>query len=200
MILRTLLLILSLLPLAATQAEEFEDLGMPIKNQSVNIYATTTGSHGQTRAWGTVTGDDVHQLLGFDLETGKQTVVDFLPYRKSNIQIALAKNGSIYIYTGIPGRFLRYNPETGKLTDLGIPHSGTRYWLGSVHAIGPDDVFYIGTYPEARLVAVNMQTDKTLDLGRLTNDDRQLYIVNPAVSDDNFVYALSACIIENSGR
>src|SRR5690606_31383520 len=65
----------------------------------------------------------------------------------------------------------------------------TRYWLGSVHAVGPDDVFYVGTYPEARLVAVDMRNDKTRDLGRLTEDDRQLYIINPAVSDDNIVYA-----------
>lgn len=191
MILRNLTLLLTLFtfPLADTQAEEFENLGIPIKTTNVNIHAVTTGGTGSTLAWGTVSGDSVRALLGFDIATGKTTTVDLFDYRKSNIQIALAKNGSIYIYTGIPGRFLRYNPETGELTDLGVPNSATRYWLGGAHAIGPDDVFYIGTYPEARLVAVNMQTDKVMDLGRLTDDDRQRYIINPAVSDDNIVYS-----------
>ncbi len=170
-------------------AQEFENLGMPIRVTNVSIGFVTDGPSGKIRAWGTVSGDEERKLLGFDIATGKQTVVDLLPYRKSNIQIARGQNGSIYVYTGIPGRFLKYNPKTDKLTDLGIPNSDTRYWLGGPHAIGPDDTFYVGTYPEARLVGVNMRTDKTLDLGRLTSDDRQLYIINPAVSDDNIVYA-----------
>lgn len=191
MILRNIVLfhLSLLLPLATTHAGEFEDLGMPIKTTNVNIRVVTTSDDGKTVAWGTVSGDNVRQLIGFDTETGKKTVVDLLAYGESNIQIALAQNGSIYIYTGNPGRFLKYHPQNGELADLGVPNSATRYWLGGAHAVGPDDVFYIGTYPQARLVAVDMRTDKTIDLGRLTEDDRQRYIINPAVSDENIVYA-----------
>lgn len=185
----TLLVSLLIFPLASARAGEFEDLGIPIKTTNVNIRAVTISSSSQARAWGTVSGDDVRELLGFEFATGETTRVDLLPYGKSNLQIALAKNGSIYIYTGIPGRFLKYNPESHELSDLGVPNSATRYWLGGAHAVSPDDVFYIGTYPDARLVAVEMQTDTVRDLGRLADDDRQRYIINPAVSDDHIVYA-----------
>jgi len=180
---------LFLLSFAAAHAGEFEDLGMPVRSTSVSIQAVTVDSDGTGRAWGTVSGDKVRQLIGFDMTTGDTTVVDLLPYRESNIQIAVGQNGSIYVYSGNPGHFLRYDPETDQLVDLGVPNSAARYWLGGAHAIGPDDVFYIGTYPEARLVAVDMGTDETIDLGSLADDDRQRYIINPAVSDDNIVYA-----------
>lgn len=189
--LRKFILLVSLFafPLAMAEAGEFEDLGIPIKTTNVSIRAVTLSGNGEARAWGTVSGDDVRELLGFELTTGKTTRVDLLPYGKSNLQIALAKNGCIYIYTGNPGRFLKYNPESRELSDLGVPNAATRYWLGGDHAISPDEVFYIGTYPDARLVAVEMQTDTVRDLGRLTDDERQRYIINPAVSDDNIVYA-----------
>ena len=170
-------------------ASDFENLGMPIKTNNVNIQAVTTDSSGKTQAWGVISGDKVRQLIGFDIATGKKSIVDLMPYRESNIQLARGKNGRLYLYSGNPGRFLNYDPETGELADLGVPNSATRYWLGGAHAIGPDEVFYIGTYPQARLVAVNMQSDEILDLGRLSDDGRQRYIINPAVSDDNIVYA-----------
>ncbi len=173
----------------ATLANEFEDLGMPIKTNDINIQAVTTDSSGKNQAWGVISGDSIRQLIGFDIATGRKAIVDLLPYRASNIQLARGKNGSLYLYTGNPGRFLRYHPGTGELTDLGVPNSETRYWLGGTHAIGSDDVFYVGTYPQAQLVAVNMRTDQTIDLGRLADDDRQRYIINPAVSDDQIVYA-----------
>ncbi|MFI4873728.1 MAG: hypothetical protein ACIALR_00200 [Blastopirellula sp. JB062] len=182
-------LLLLCFSLVAAQAAEFENLGMPIKSTSVPIRAVTSDSDGTVRAWGTVSGDKVRQLLGFDLATGKTTKVDLLPYRASNIHFVPAQNGDLYIYAGIPGRFLRYSPATGKLTDLGVPNAQTRYWIGGEHCVGPDDVYYVGTYPEARLVGVNMRTDETIDLGRLPEDDRELYIIRPAVSDDNIVYA-----------
>src|SRR5690606_30655491 len=72
-ILRSLPLLL-LLPLAAAHAEEFEDLGMPIRTTRVNIQAVTTGENGTARAWGVVSGEKVRQLLGFDIATGKKTV------------------------------------------------------------------------------------------------------------------------------
>ncbi len=181
--------LLLLLPLAELKAGEFEDLGMPVKSTNVNIQAVAIGENGNPHAWGKVSGENIRQLVGFDITTGKKRVVDLLPFRESNIQIALARNGCIYIYCGNPGRFLKYDPEIGKLTDLGVTNSGTRYWLGGDHAVGPDDVFYIGTYPEARLVAVNMRTDETFDFGSLSEDNRQRYIINPAVSDSNMVYA-----------
>lgn len=184
-----LLLALLVLPFAAARAEKFEDLGMPIRLTDASIELVTSEKSGQTRAWGWKSGEKFRKLLGFDVATGKMTEVDLLSYKASNIRITRGQNGSLYIFTGIPGRFLKYNPETNQLVDLGIPNSKTRYWLGGAHAVGPDDVFYIGTYPDATLVAVNMRTDQIRDFGRLTNDDRLLYIINPAVSDDNIVYA-----------
>lgn len=182
------LLAFTLLPLFPAAADTFEDLGMPVSLRSTKIHFVT-GKGENARAWGTVSGEDVRRLVGFNVATGETTEIDLISYKASNIRIAHGENGHIYIFTGNPGRFLKYDPRTDELVDLGIPNSDARYWLGSEHAISREDVFYIGTFPEARLVGVDMRTDKVLDLGRLSADSRQKYIINPAVSNDNIVYA-----------
>jgi outer membrane protein assembly factor BamB len=73
-----------------------------------------------------------------------------------------------------------------ELVDLGVPAKPASYWLGST--VGPDGRFYVGSYPAAQLVCCDPATGKVEGLGRIPTDEKERYLIHPAVSDDNVVY------------
>ncbi|MFP3903642.1 MAG: hypothetical protein ACLFWB_05295, partial [Armatimonadota bacterium] len=148
----------------ATAAElGFEDLGMPLDPKPADI-AFTHECGGATLAWAIVEGPSKHGLVGVNVETGEDRWLDLSEFGRSHIRVHLAQNGSFYLYSGDPGHFLRYNPQTDELTDLGVPYSKSIYWLG--HTVGPDGKMYVGTHPGAHLVSVDPRTDEITDHGR----------------------------------
>jgi streptogramin lyase len=164
----------------------FENLGRPLKPKPAGIEFVTRDAGGRGIAWGTIESPDRRGVFGIDVETGKSTWIDTDAYGKTHIRIHKADENRVYIYAGDPGRFLRYDVWTGRLTDLGVPAEDTNYWLGQ--AVGPDGVLYVGSYPATHLVGVDPRTDETCSLGPVAEDPKEKYIVRAVVSDDNVIY------------
>ncbi|MFO7947912.1 MAG: hypothetical protein R6V19_14000 [Armatimonadota bacterium] len=180
-------LALMALCLSITGAAEyqFEDLGMPLDPKPADITFTHECA-GETLAWAIVEGPSKLGLVGVNVETGEDRWLDLSEFGHSHIRVHVAENGSFYLYSGRPGHFLQYDPETHELTDLGVPYSASIYWVG--HTVAPDGKMYVGTHPGAHLVCVDPKTDEISDLGRIPEDDRQKHLLYPAASADNIIY------------
>jgi len=164
----------------------FENLGAPLKTKPVRVQFVTRDRAGRFAAWGVIESPGRNGVFAVYTDNGESIWLDLAKYGVVHISIHRASNDCVYIYVGKPGRFLKYDINTRETTDLGVPSKETNYTLG--HAIGPDGKFYIGSYPTTQLIRVDPATDKVEDLGRVTDDPSQQYILYPAVSDDNVVY------------
>ena len=164
----------------------FEDLGEPVRERQLSLELVTRGPDGAWVAWGKYGTSDKNALVGIHLDNGEVSWVDFTRFGRTHIEAIKGDDGNLYVYTGSPGRFLKYDVLTGVLTDLGVPTSPANYWLGS--AVAPDGKFYVGTYPQACLVRCDPRTGKVENLGRLSEDERECYLLFPVASDDNVLY------------
>jgi len=165
---------------------EFENLGRPLKPKPVAIETVTRDKRGRRVAWGAVVSPERKGLIGVDVETGKSLWVGLEEFRYGRINLTRAKNGHLYLYTGNPGRFFKYDVNTRTLVDLGVPAEPASYTMGA--AVGPDGKFYVGSYPKTTVVCVDPSTDRTESLGPMTADPRDKYVLQTVVSDDNVVY------------
>jgi outer membrane protein assembly factor BamB len=163
-----------------------EDLGQPVVMRGLDLRCVTRDSRGIREAWGAYEAADKHAMVGVRLDDGKVTWVDVTRYGRSHIQMISAPDGQLYAFTGVPGRFFKYDVTRRELIDLGAPSEVASYWIGS--EVGPDGRFYIGTYPKAELVRCDPATGKVENLGRLADDARQKYLLELVVSDDNVAY------------
>lgn len=185
----TVLLMATLAGSAMAQDYVFENLGVPCKETGHALYFTTTHPDGYDIAWSPLESPDFMGLLGIRLDTGQKLEVDLSMHGSSHVTATPAADGrSIYAYAGSPdAHFMRYDPGTGELTDLGAPAQYASYF--SSGALAPDGRFYVGTYPRAQLVWVDTATGETGSAGTITADNRNKYIFpSVAVSDDNIVY------------
>ncbi len=163
-----------------------EDLGEPVNVRALPMQVVTGDTPETYQAWGTYQTPEKNALVGISVQTGAVSWVDTTAYGRSHLCLTKAADGTLYVYTGNPGHFLRYDPGRRSLEDLGVPAKPASYWVG--HAVGPDGRFYVGTFPNATLVRCDPRTGKVDQLGRLAIDRKQSYIMVPAVSDDNVVY------------
>ncbi|MBT3376450.1 MAG: hypothetical protein HN742_41750 [Lentisphaerae bacterium] len=161
---------------------EFEDLGAPVLIRKLSIVAVTPTSAGGHIAWG---WRKQEALVGVDVSTGKTFTLDFRKYRAVNLAVAAGPCGSLFFYVGTPGRFFKYTPDA-ELVELGIPDTPASYWMGGHRT--RSDVLYVGTYPEAILVACDMRTGVVSSLGRVTSDKREKYIIKVSAADTGMVY------------
>lgn len=167
----------------------FERLGVPCMATGLGISFTTQHPDGYHIAWAPVDNPDLMGLLGIRLDTGEKLEVDLSMHGKSHVTATPGADGrSVYAYAGSPhAHFMRYDPGTGELADLGTPAQYASYF--SAGALAPDGRFYVGTYPRAQLVWVDTATGEIGSAGTLTADNRNKYIFpSVAVSDDNIVY------------
>ncbi len=164
----------------------FENLGHAARTRGTSFLFATDGPDGSRIAWVQYEGVDGLDLLGARADTGEIIRVDVSRWGRSHIQMRPGEDGNIYAYVGNPSHFIRYDPRTGELTDLGCPATPAHYFLG--HTVDKDDWFYVGSYPATHLVRCNMNTGEVQSLGRIADDERQMYIIHPAVSDDGSVY------------
>lgn len=165
----------------------FEDLGRPLEPKPLPVGVVTGSAETGFTAWGTMLSPDGKGLVGVNTATGEMTWVDMGQWDYGSINITRAANGDLYLYTGDPGRFFRYRVAEGQLVDLGVPDQPASYTMGG--AVGPDGRFYVGSYPQTRVVYVDPATDRIGSLGQMSEDLRCKYILQTAVSDDNIVYA-----------
>lgn len=164
----------------------FEDLGEPVHERSLGMEFVTRGPGEGYTAWATYEAADGTALVGVRIPSGEVVRVDLTRFGPSHIQAAQAPNGDLYLYAGRPGHFLRFDVVREQIEDLGVPARPASYWLGS--AVGPDDWFYVGSYPATYLVRCNLRTKEVESLGRIAEDPKECYLLHPAVSDDGIVY------------
>ena len=164
----------------------FERIGQPMGGEPQGIEFVTKAPGGGHIAWAVVESPSVHAMLGIHTSTGEVRRLDTRRYGRTHIRIEPDGQGHIYIYTGNPGRFLKYEIATGDVKDLGVPGRPARYWIG--HTVGPEGRIYVGSYPDARLVVCDPATDEVRDLGRLAEHPKQKYIIKPVAGPDGVIY------------
>lgn len=172
---------------ATADASEPRKIGSPVCIRELSFSLVTPHPGGYHIAWATYEGVDRNAMVGVRTDTGALTWVDTTSHGRGHLRLHAGTDGAgVLIYTGNPGRFLRYDIAAGSLVDLGVPHSPASYWMGD--AAGPDGHWYVGAYPDAALVSCDVKTGEVKDHGRLPTDRREKYITATAVSDDNIVY------------
>lgn len=171
---------------AAPPTLDVENLGQPLSKRGASVHFVTREQSGRNRAWVVVEAPGRRDVIGIDCQTGKTTVLEFYKYGHTHTKLHRAESGDLYIYSGRPGRFFRYYVEEDRLVELGVPADPAYYWLGQT--VGPDGKFYVGAYPQANLVCVDPKTDKVYDLGRMSDDKRNKYLLHPIASDNNTIY------------
>ena len=195
---RTLLkscLVIFLVTLSCTASQKdsyiFEELAKPtlMSVSSLGIWAVTRNAEGRSFAWSEIIKKPGRQeLVGIALDDGQIVTVDLSKYPDSNVPLFKGEDGHLYFYTGASegGHFFKLDINTYELIDLGIPHPKTYYWQSG--CFGKDGKFFVGTYPEARLVCCDTGTGQVEDLGRMSHTKNNMYLLNPAVSDNNVLY------------
>jgi len=172
--------------LAGPDGYVFEALGEPVRSKALGIRVVTPDPDGYHIAWGAYEAPDGLMLLGVRLDNGELVPVNLEQFGLSHIRVTKGVDGNLYLYSGVPGHFLRYDTTKRELTDLGVPAKPASYWLGD--AMGPDGRFWVGTYPKTHLVGCDTRTGEIEGHGQIADDERECYIIRTAVSDDNIVY------------
>ncbi|MEA3401957.1 MAG: hypothetical protein U9R79_12040 [Armatimonadota bacterium] len=167
---------------------EFESLGVPVMETGHGISFVTEHPDGHYVAWDRHETPDFMGLLGVRLDSGEYFTLDLSQWGSSHVTATVGPEGDIYAYCGRPAaHFVRIDPATLEVTDLGAPAENAHYFAQGAKA--PDGRFYVGTYPRAALVWVDTNTGEIGTAGRMTDDERNRYLwASVAVSDDNIVY------------
>lgn len=187
LLLQVIATLMSWSSLSASEDYLFENLGRPLTPQAIPVEAVTHSSTGETIAWCPVSDPDRFGILGINVKTGADILIDLSKYRRSSsIQLVKGKSGHLYIYAGKPAHFFKYDPETHKLVDLGVPARPGHYITG--HAFTDDGVFYVGSYPKTHFVGIDTATDKIISVGKIAEEDRQRYIIGPVAAADGTIY------------
>ncbi len=171
-------------------APKFEDLGMALEGEPMSINVSTTDAQGRQLAFGRVhdKGNNHYDIFVVDLESGATEWLGLQDkFGLSYIQTQRAANGDIYIFSGDPGNFSKYDVNARKLVDLGHPGSdkvAINYHFG--HDTAPDGKIYVGGYPSAHVFVCDPATDTIADLGNMSSDPRnQKYTYAPQVDGKN---------------
>ncbi len=166
---------------------ELEKLGTPATVKEISFSLVTQDPDGYYIAWTRYEGPLRRALLGVRIDTGEMIWVDVGKYGSSHIVPVIGRDGNIYLYTGNPAHFLKYDITKRELVDLGCPASPAHYFGGG--DFGPDGKFYMGSYPATYLVSCDTNTGAIESLGRIAEDPLECYIYpSIAISDDGVVY------------
>ncbi|MGI5818701.1 MAG: hypothetical protein ACOX9R_11460 [Armatimonadota bacterium] len=174
---------------APAQEYEFENLGIPCIETGHELSFTTTHPDGYEIAWARHETPDFMGLLGVRLDTGDHFTVDLSQWGPSQVRAVPGPDGRlVYAYCGRPdAHFVRYDPATEEITDLGVPAENAHYFSSA--AVAPDGRMYVGTFPRAALVWLDMHTGEMGTTGKITDAVENRYIFPTVeVSDDGIVY------------
>lgn len=173
---------------ALAQEYTFERLGVPTLETGHGLSFTTEHPDGYWIAWGAHEAPDFLGLFGVRLDNGEYFLIDLSMFGQSHVAAVAGRDGNIYAYVGRPdAHFLRIDPVTRDITDLGAPAENAYYF--SSGSTGPDGRYWVGSYPRATLVWVDTNTGEIGEVGRLPSDDRNKYqFPSCSVSEDNIVY------------
>jgi len=183
------LLLCGISAVAAAPQYSFEEVGRPVR-LPLPIEFITKGADGNFTAWGNLGSSDATRraLVGVDIKTGALTEVNLAKYGIANAnQCFKYDENTIYIFSGMPGRFFKYQIAQRQLTELQPPSHAT-YWMKSSFAIAPDGKIYVGLFPGAAVMVLDPATDKVTLHERISPDAREQYVINPTASDKNILY------------
>lgn len=182
-----LILFLSISSTFAQQQYIFEEVGKPIRSPLTIEFVTRDKITGPI-AWGAFTDAEKNKLIGVNVETGKLTEVDLEMFGKANALLLFKHSDRyIYLYTGKPGRFLKYDVRHGELQSIG-EESRALYWMKKSFTVAPDGKIYVGTYPRAAISVLDPATEEVEVIDRISASAGSEYVINPASDMDGIVY------------
>lgn len=177
-------LFFQIMQVQAQQQYAFEKLGEPLQAPRAVVAMVTNGS--RPVAWTAVEAPAIYDVVGIEINTGRSFRLNLEKYGRTHIRIHRSARGDVYMYYGSPAHFFKYDVRADKLIDLGQAARNGSYTLRQ--GIGPDGKMWVGSYPDAELSWVDPATDKIGSFGRIPDDERERYIMQVVVSDDNIVY------------
>jgi hypothetical protein len=160
-------------PSDAFHPERFTSLGQPVLRNAIYNHVLGTDGEGHPRYYQAYRGTPWF-LLSIDPETGQTVQYTATGHNGNPWGMIWASDHKLYITTGGGGAddVFVFDPKTNSLNYLGRP-TNTEVVIWSLSE-GQDGKIYGGTYPNAKLISIDMKTGKLADLGRISPD--QMYI------------------------
>lgn len=165
--------------------ERFTDLGAPVQRNAIYNHTIGEDADGNERYYQAYRGTPWF-LLSIDPETGEHKEFIAEGFDGNPWSLVWASNKKLYITTGGGGRddVFVFDPATEELKFLGRPTDAEQVVWTLAEA--EDGKLYGGTYPNAKLISIDLETDELKDHGRVSPD--QPYIRTLATQGP-YVYA-----------
>lgn len=172
---------------AQEKVYEFEELGQPIKIPLAIEFVTRDEVTGPI-AWGAFTDAERNALVGVHMEDGRLIEVDLAEYGKANALLLFKTSERyIYLYSGKPGQFFKYDVRSNKLETIGEA-SKALYWMKSSYAVSARGLIYIGTYPRAAVSILDPNSEEVTVIDRVSPSKGSEYVINIETAEDGIVY------------
>ncbi len=173
--------------IAQQKTYEFEELGQPIKIPLTIEFVTRDQEIGPI-AWGAFTDAERNALVGVHMEDGRLIEVDLAKFGKANALLLFKDSDRyIYLYSGKPGRFFKYDVRLNKLETIGET-SKAQYWMKNSYTISSEGLIYVGTYPRVAVSVLNPKTEEVTIIDRISSSKGSEYVINPEADIDGVVY------------
>lgn len=161
---------------AAPSSGAFVDLGEPVRRNALYNHVLGRDARGQERYYQAFRGEPWF-LLSFDPQTGAAREYVATGHKGNPWGALWASDQKLYISTGGGGTddVFVFDPATETLRYLGRPTtSEIVVWT---LAEAENGRLYGGTYPNAKLVSVDLKTHQLVDHGRLSPDQKYIRTV-----------------------
>lgn len=166
-------------PRSPYRLDRFTDLGAPVHRNQVYNHVLGKDARGNVRYYQAYRGTPWF-LLSINPETGEQKEYIAHGHNGNPWGMLWASNGKLYITTGGGGTddVFVFNPQTEKLTFLGRATDTEQVvWMLCEAENGK---IYGGTYPNAKLISIDLATDELADLGRISPDQPYIRTLSTA--------------------
>ncbi len=158
---------------------EWEDLGAPVNRSRIYSQAVGKDVNGREVFYLGMVDAERAFVLALDPLTGEGRQLNCEGWGGQVWSICAHSNGLAYATLG-SGAIFEMNAATGEVRFIGTPPEGEDVVWELYEAA--DGHLYGGTYPNAKLVRVNLDTYQVEDLGRM--DPEQKYVRTIAVEGD----------------
>jgi len=166
----------ALAQVAAPSPGAFIDLGEPVRRNALYNHVLGRDARGHERYYHAFRGEPWF-LLSFDPQTGAAREYIAAGHKGNPWGALWASDQKLYVSTGGGGTddVFVFDPATDKLRYLGRPTtSEIVVWTLTEAANGR---LYGGTYPNAKLISVDLKTHQLIDHGRLSPDQKYIRTV-----------------------
>src|SRR5690606_33998154 len=173
--------------IAQQKIYEFEELGQPIRVPLAMEFVTRDEISGPI-AWGAFTDAERNALVGVHMEDGRLIEVELAKYGKANALLLFKGSDEyIYLYSGKPGRFFKYDIRLNKIETVGEV-SKAKYWMKNSHTISPEGLIYVGTYPRGAVSVLNPMKEEVTVIERVSSSKGSEYVINLEADTEGIVY------------